>query len=451
MLNVETKLFRIGKRVLSEFISIKLPVCDVHLLKGPNGCGKSLLLDTICGLYSDKYINILINGRDFTGRGARSRWTAGISRMFQSPTLPSMLTVQQVLNRFVLENNFMELLNGYLERCNIYNNRSLGEHSFGQQRFIELAIALSSGTYCLLDEPFSGLSSSLVELAIKLIKYSAQHGKAILIVDHLSEAHADLYNNIYEWKVPEKIYSNNSNLSLGRIYKDIKELSTTNVSNGVHWFIKYITINNNAVLCNASIDLCDGAFLFLVGGNGTGKSTILREMGGLKQPWEGVSASIKSDYIPDELLLSPQPPKLIGELSAKENLRYMLGKGGPVDKSIYMYAKNMLHWMGFPSEHLCNRAEVLSGGESGILALVGAILSPSKVLFLDEPFESFSSHTLRKAFGLLSMTNDLKKKTIISTHNLQFNDLFDVQPSIIYLSNNEAVSGSWTGTQFKLK
>jgi ABC-type multidrug transport system ATPase subunit len=451
MLRIEVQSLRIGRRLLSKSMSIEVPAGRIHLLKGPNGCGKSLLLDAIVGVHRSSGVQVRLDDRLVSGTTAFKRWRAGLRRMFQAPTLPFELEVEQVLKRFGFDrasvDDWWSEASDLLEACDVRSHEPIRIHSFGQQRIIELVVALSSGRCCLLDEPFAGINSLFVDPAIKLIRHAANDGRAILVIDHLSAQHPELYDEVYAWKSPDASTSILASEKASRLLSEFGSRYTDLQPVGAHWHVEHFRIGDNTILRDAEIELPKSTFLLLTGGNGTGKSTLLRELGVYGQPWEGVSAEITGNPETRDMLLSPQPPKLVDELTAEENLKLMLGKGGAVSKSDRAFAIELLGWMGLSTKHLKARAEVLSGGEAGMVALVGASLNPAEILLLDEPFESFSPQVVDRGIELLKGVTSAGKSVIASTHDPQIVQLVD--PSqVIDLSHETALTGRWVGRPF---
>jgi ABC-type multidrug transport system ATPase subunit len=146
------------------------------------------------------------------------------------------------------------------------------------------------------------------------------------------------------------------------------------------------------------------------------------------------------------MFLSPQPPKLVNELTVEENLRLMIGRVPLGEERLRASAMRLLKWLGFPVAFLRERAEVLSGGEAGMVALVGASLSGAKILLLDEPFESLSPQALSRALKLLRLVTGAGKSALVTTHNANLISLFG--PSqVIDLTQKGVLSGAWVGGQ----
>lgn len=144
---------------------------------GPNGAGKSTLFNILGGQVIASSGHVRFDGRDVTGLPAHRRFRAGISRSFQISSLFPELTVREQLTLACRDRNRWSLVRSWrgdrevesrvdalLEHWNLGRNdgRELpAEMSYGAQRRLELAIAVSSRPkLLLLDEPNVGLTSS---------------------------------------------------------------------------------------------------------------------------------------------------------------------------------------------------------------------------------------------------------------------------------------------------
>ncbi|HJQ25503.1 MAG TPA: ATP-binding cassette domain-containing protein [Blastocatellia bacterium] len=445
MLRVETKVFKLGQRTLAGPMAISIPAGQIHLLEGPNGCGKSLLLDVLTGIHRNRSVRASLNKIAISG-GTYERWRAGMRRLFQTPVIPAQLGVEPILARFGAKGSdsvaWWEEAMSILKQCGVRLGELFGAHSFGQQRLVELVVALASGTYCLLDEPLAGLNLAHAAVATNLIRHAARRGRPILVIDHLSSRHPDLYEKVYTWNLPQTENRTEQDESLELNQGDLSTIEGTRGK--AQWLIESFSIDGTMILREVEIELMPGTLLVLTGGNGSGKSTLLRALGDYGQPWPGVRGAVTGTAESGEIFLSPQPPKLVNELTAKKNLELMLGGGNPVPPAKFRLAQDLLDWLGFPSAHLSSRAEVLSGGEAGMVALVGASLSGCSILLLDEPFESLSLQVARKAVRLLKAVTASGKRVIASTHDPGLLEI--VHPSqVMNLSKQATLTGHWAG------
>jgi ABC-type multidrug transport system ATPase subunit len=421
MLRIGSPGFSLHRRPLSAALAIEVPPGEVHLLRGPNGCGKSLLFDAITGIHPDRSVRVQVGKRDLTRSGVYSRWKAGLRRMFQAPRFAPGLSPRSVFDS-TLSDRASTALTGsalsLLEQSGVDLDRPLAQHSFGQRRIVEMLVALGAEHACLLDEPFAGIRPELAHDLVETIQESARSDKAILIIDHTASRWEHLYGETVDWPVsPDNVALTDQ--AGGTV------TAPSPPSKDVHasWSVRSFSIGGRTLAKDLDLYLKPGVALVLRGANGSGKSTLLRALAEVDQPHAGARIDLERSGNAS-MLLSPQPPKLAHELSAEDSLRLMIGGGASVATSVMAEARNLVHWLGIDPQRLRSPAEVLSGGEEGAIALVGAVLSQADLLLLDEPFESLAPWTLNRAAQLLNQTLRSGKMLVIATHRAVLDSAF---------------------------
>lgn len=141
------------------------------------------------------------------------------------------------------------------------------------------------------------------------------------------------------------------------------------------------------VLRGLRFSLSAGECLQVTGGNGSGKTSLLRTLGGLMYPedgrvfWDGVD--IRRDmqgYHADLAYIGHEPP-LKADLTGRENLRYWIGVRRRLDRQETAGALERVgaaNWLDRP-------VRTLSAGQKRRVALAGLILMTAPLWLLDEP------------------------------------------------------------------
>jgi branched-chain amino acid transport system ATP-binding protein len=145
------------------------------------------------------------------------------------------------------------------------------------------------------------------------------------------------------------------------------------------------------ILWGAGMKLEEGKLTCLVGGNGAGKTTMLRTVMGLIKPWsgsvwfQGQDVSRMPAYAKAELglVLVPEGRQLFTDMSVYENLEM-----GATNKRARPKAKENLEkvYAMFPrlKERGGQKSGTLSGGEQQMLAVARGLMADPTVLMIDE-------------------------------------------------------------------
>ena len=190
-LSVKAGNFRI------EDISFEIPTGKYGVMMGKTGCGKTTLLEAICGLKEVISGTITLMGRDVTTLRAGER---GIGFVPQDGALFSTMTVHQQLafgpkvqgwKKNQIEERVAELADE-LDIPHILDRKPLGL-SCGERQRVALGRALAVRPQILcLDEPLSALDEETHEGMVELIKgIVKEHGITALHITH-SRREADM-------------------------------------------------------------------------------------------------------------------------------------------------------------------------------------------------------------------------------------------------------------------
>ena len=145
------------------------------------------------------------------------------------------------------------------------------------------------------------------------------------------------------------------------------------------------------ILWDTTVSLQDKKLTCIVGGNGVGKTTMLRTVMGLLRPWsgsvwfEGKDVSRLPAYAKAEmgLTLVPEGRQLFTDMSVEENLEM-----GATNRRARPKMKQNLErvYETFPrlKERRVQKSGTLSGGEQQMLAVGRGIMSDPTVLMVDE-------------------------------------------------------------------
>ena len=201
LFRVENLSRSFGGLAVSRDISLHMPAGERLALIGPNGAGKTTFVNLVTGQLKPSAGRIVLDGEDVTGMSAVQRVRRGLVRTFQVTRLFSDLTPEEhvtltvlqrqgkasrIFKRFHGNAEVSDEVAGLLGTLGLTEvaRRRVGEIAYGQQRLLEIAIALAlRPKVLLLDEPAAGVPSAdtpRIEQALERLPPSL----AVLMIEH---------------------------------------------------------------------------------------------------------------------------------------------------------------------------------------------------------------------------------------------------------------------------
>lgn len=177
-----------------------------------------------------------------------------------------------------------------------------------------------------------------------------------------------------------------------------------------------------------------GEFVAIVGTSGSGKSTLLHMLGGLDRPTSGeVLVDGKSIFeLKDEELTIFRRRKigfvfqsynLVPVLNVYDNIVLPIQLDGNEPNERYISA--MIRALGLESK-LDSLPNNLSGGQQQRVAIARALATRPAIILADEPTGNLDSRTSQDVMGLLKVTSQkLKQTMVVITHNEEIAQLAD--------------------------
>ena len=239
MLELESVTIRAGGFLL-ENISLTAKKGQCHIIAGPTGSGKTLLLETIIGFMKPVSGTVSLAGSDLDGVNIEQR---RISYVPQDPSVFPHLSVKQNIFyglKYDAGNKDPALALQLARDMKIEHlfDRSSVNLSGGEQQRVVLVRALAPGNrYLLLDEPFSSLHESLKkDFWFQLKELQSRYNLTIIMVTHdfeeaffMGDTISLLINGrIQQTGSPQEIYRNPSTLEAAR-FMGIKNLFAAEV------------------------------------------------------------------------------------------------------------------------------------------------------------------------------------------------------------------------------
>ena len=219
--------------------------------------------------------------------------------------------------------------------------------------------------------------------------------------------------------------------------KDIPSLEVHNLT---------ASYQRRPVLWDVDFTMPQGALIGIVGPNGSGKTTFLRNVMGLMKPDSGYVKifgenlnKIRSrvSYVPqresvdwdfpanvmDVVLMGRYTPKNIFKRTSKE------------DKEIAIQSLEKVNMLPFAKRHISQ----LSGGQQQRVFLARALAQQADIYFMDEPFVGVDAATEESILKLLTEMKSTGKTVVIVHHDLQ--TAYEYFDNIILLNTRLVAAG----------
>ncbi len=180
------------------------------------------------------------------------------------------------------------------------------------------------------------------------------------------------------------------------------------------------------VLQGLSFDVPDGAFTFITGASGAGKSSLLRLLYLDDLPSAGKISLFGRDISTltrDEIAwfrrrigVVFQDFRLLDHLTAAENVALPLRVAGAREVEYRDNVAEMLQWVGLGGQmHI--RPPQLSGGEKQRVAIARAVVASPDIILADEPTGSVDPEMAERIMQLFMEMNRLGKTVVFATHD----------------------------------
>jgi energy-coupling factor transport system ATP-binding protein len=440
-------------------LSLQIEKGQFVILFGASGSGKSTLLRLLkkeIQPHGELSGEIIVDGRPIDEKNE-------IGFVFQDPE--NQVVADDVLHEIVfgLENLGItpnEMRSRVAEMVHFFGaepllHRKTHELSGGKKQQINLAsVLLMQPDILILDEPTAQLDPvSSRELLDILIRLNDEFGMTIILAEHRLEEVLPLADKIYMMEKGEILIEGDPRDVLKGIWNSPNHpyvpsipslffnmngqgIIPLTVKEGRRWVQSGIQLKKETkksvligekclnakdiyfryekksdfILKELDFSLHKGEFYALMGGNGSGKSTFLKVLGGMLKPEKGkIDAKKKGQTIG----YLPQNPKLffIQDTVGKE-IQDTIEKWGGEPAPI-------LENLGI--SHLVNcHPYDLSGGELQKAALACLLLRKPEILLLDEPTKGLDPISKKNLASILLQLNAEGVTILMSTHDIEF-------------------------------
>jgi branched-chain amino acid transport system ATP-binding protein len=175
------------------------------------------------------------------------------------------------------------------------------------------------------------------------------------------------------------------------------------------------------VVHGASLHVCAGEIVGLLGANGAGKSSLLKAIVGLLAPWSGevfidgrpTTSQPPWRSISNSTVLVPEGKMIFADMTVRENL--LIGGYHNPDRTLQMDI--VLDRFPRLRERLQQLGGTLSGGEQQMLALGRALMARPRLLLLDEPSMGLAPLLVKEVFAEILKMKDLGLTVLLVEQN----------------------------------
>lgn len=201
VIEVERVTKSFGGVVANRAVSLSVPPGVITGLIGPNGSGKTTLFNCITGYHPIDSGSVRFRGREISRLNVQTIARLGLVRTFQQTRIYGKMDCVQNMRISIPHRHarwrdmfakpsheITEKSEQLLHFVGLYAKRHLlaGSLSFGQQKLLELAMALmNEPEVLLLDEPTAGVNPTLINgLIDRLRRVNEEFGITMLIIEH---------------------------------------------------------------------------------------------------------------------------------------------------------------------------------------------------------------------------------------------------------------------------
>lgn len=206
-----------------------------------------------------------------------------------------------------------------------------------------------------------------------------------------------------------------------------------------------LSYENQVVVSDLSFTVREGEYLCIIGENGTGKSTLMKGLLGLKKPASGsimLGTGIRRSqigYVPQQTPVQRDFPASVWEvvLSGCLNSRGLRPGFGAKEKALAEEKMDLLGIRDLKKKSFRN----LSGGQRQRVLLARSLCAAKKLILLDEPTAGLDPLATEEFYHLLlDLNRELKITVVMVSHAIQ--EALGHADHILYLSQTSYFYGT---------
>ncbi|MEL7296215.1 MAG: ATP-binding cassette domain-containing protein [Pseudomonadota bacterium] len=187
-----------------------------------------------------------------------------------------------------------------------------------------------------------------------------------------------------------------------------------------------VSIQDETILSDLSLEVADGACVAVIGASGSGKSTLLRLINGMQRPTRGRVlragrdvADLSTQTLCQQTGYALQQIGLFPHLTVADNIGLPLKLAGVNPTEREHRVTDLAERLGLTAAQLARYPHGLSGGQQQRAGLCRAVILEPAVLLLDEAFSGLDAITRNEALAVFADFQSSRRfATIMVTHDL---------------------------------
>lgn len=416
--------------------TIEIQAGEIHALIGENGAGKSTIVKILAGLYHPDAGQFRVAGEPVTFRTVADSKAAGISVIYQEPTLFPDLTVAEnifigrqpkgglgLISRSRMRQDARELFAQL--GVPIDPDRVAEGLSIADQQIIEIAKAISlDARVLIMDEPTAALSGVEVERLFTVARGLRDNGAGILFISHRFDEVFGLSDRITVMRDGRYIATHITaevtveGIVREMVGRDVSQLFPKEPAKIGGTVLRVEGLGRAGVFSAIDFEVRSGEIVALAGLVGAGRTEVARAVFGIDpydtgsveflghplrphDPQAAINAGM--GFVPEDR----RKQGLVMDLSVTRNAALALRKtlarfgliNGATERRTAQEWSARLHVTTGSQEYA---ASTLSGGNQQKLVLAKWLATEPKFLIVDEPTRGIDIGTKAEVHRLLS-------------------------------------------------
>jgi rhamnose transport system ATP-binding protein len=407
-----------GSTAVLERVSLPLFAGEVHSLVGENGAGKSTLVKIMAGVHLPDQGALRMKGHEVLFRSTAQAQQAGVSVIYQEPTLFRDLSVaenvfmhRQPITRYgwIDYTEMSRVVAGHLRQLGVSlrpEDPVLGL-SIADQQIVEIIKALTfEAKVLIMDEPTAALSLEEVKRLFQVVEHLRVKGVALMFVSHRLEEVFAISQRITvmrdgrvvgsgpitEWTTDEVVRK-----MVGRSLDALYPKETAEPGKVV---LRVSNLRRAGAFKDISFEVRQGEIVALAGLVGAGRSEVARAIFGIDALDSGeisLDGITLRNHTPQKAMVAGiglvpedrQQQGLVTEMTVTRNVTLtVLGQVQRFGIALREKERQIAaHWTRRMQlkGHIDEPANVLSGGNQQKVVLAKWLATKPKLLIVDEP------------------------------------------------------------------